>query len=181
LPVPAARPYVLTPPAFAPAALLAQLTERLAGGDVAAVELALADAHEAAWTRAVAALRPAVQAAGAAFLLRDRAELAAATGCDGVHLTDPAAYPAARRRLGPGAIVGVSPGEGRHGAMSAGEAGADFVGLAGLELVSWWAELMEVPCVAFGAASPAEARALAEAGADFVAVVLLPGRQDAWW
>ena len=66
--------------------------------------------------------------------------------------------------------------------MEAGQAGADYVmfgepNAAGhrpsfeavLDRVEWWAEVFEVPCVAY-AARLEEIPALVEAGADFVAV-----------
>lgn len=69
--------------------------------------------------------------------------------------------------------------------MTAGELGADYVmfgepDAAGrrpafdttLERTDWWAQLFEPPCVAF-AASLDEVEALAEAGADFIAIDLL--------
>ena len=39
-----------------------------------------------------------------------------------------------------------------------------------LELVAWWGEIFEIPCVAFDVDTTDEAIALAGAGADFVAV-----------
>ena len=45
--------------------------------------------------------------------------------------------------------------------------GHDFQALT--ERVAWWAEIFETPCVACAGALP-EARALKEAGADFVAL-----------
>jgi thiamine-phosphate pyrophosphorylase len=66
--------------------------------------------------------------------------------------------------------------------MEAGEAGADYVMFgepdaaghrpsfdAVVDRVAWWAEVFEVPCVAY-AARLEEIPALAGAGADFVAV-----------
>src|SRR5258705_150257 len=70
----------------------------------------------------------------------------------------------------------------RHDVMVAAEAGADYVMLgepdrdgrrpsfeAIIERVAWWAQLFEIPCVAF-AASADEVAPLAAAGADFVAL-----------
>src|SRR3546814_6840124 len=37
-------------------------------------------------------------------------------------------------------------------------------------LLSWWATMFELPCVAIGGITPANARPLIEAGADFLAV-----------
>jgi thiamine-phosphate pyrophosphorylase len=42
-----------------------------------------------------------------------------------------------------------------------------------VERVAWWAELFELPCVAY-AADPDEVAALAAAGADFVAIDVVP-------
>jgi thiamine-phosphate pyrophosphorylase len=66
--------------------------------------------------------------------------------------------------------------------MLAGEAGADYVMFgepdrdgrrpgfeAVLERVTWWAETLTIPCVGY-AASLDEVEALAQAGADFVAI-----------
>lgn len=173
---PSCRLYLVAPPRLEPRAFAPLLAAALDAGDVASVELALAEADDTAWRAAVAALRPVAQDRGVAFLLHGAAELAAATGCDGVRLAGPGGYAAARQVLGPDAIVGASAGTSRHAAMVAGERGADFIGLGpgadggvDAELVAWWTELMEVPCVAFGADGPAAAAEAARAGAEFVA------------
>ena len=142
----------------------------IASADVACVELALAVDEEAAWREAIETLRPIAQYRDVAVLLRDREGLAAATGCDGVVLSESGRYARARQTVGDRGIVGVYAGTSRHEAMVAAERGADFVGLAGeTAMVRWWAELMEVPGVAFSEAS-ADWTDLARAGADFVAV-----------
>ncbi len=128
------------------------------------------------------------QEIGIAALIEADAHLARALGTDGVHLPwskDPAAtYVDAREILGPDGIVGVDAGRSRHDAMSLGEQGADYVGFGipahvtdretaaarRLDLVQWWAEIFEVPVVAFDVATADEAADLASAGADFVAV-----------
>jgi thiamine-phosphate pyrophosphorylase len=118
------------------------------------------------------------QARDVAALIEDDAALAAALGCDGVHLNDPKAYKAARKALGPDAIVGAACGGSRHEAMTLAENGADYVAFGSLEpstdpdlaaLIAWWQVLMTVPCVALGASDLAAARALILAGADFLA------------
>ena len=135
-----------------------------------------------------------VQAAGAAALVRDDARLARTLKADGVHLSVDAqgakGYDEAREIVGKGLIVGVDAGRSRHDAMMSGEAGADYVAfgipdrvgdrekahLRRCELVAWWAEVFEVPVVAFDVSDPAEAAALAAAGADFIALTL-PARE----
>jgi thiamine-phosphate pyrophosphorylase len=77
--------------------------------------------------------------------------------------------------------------------MSLAEAGADYIGFglpdevkdrdAGrarrLELVTWWAEIFTVPCVAFDVDQPEEAAELAAAGADFLGLRLRAGTSPA--
>ena len=47
------------------------------------------------------------------------------------------------------------------------------------ELIAWWAEIFEAPCVAFDVETPEEADGLARAGADFIAVRLPVGASPA--
>lgn len=124
-----------------------------------------------------------IQAAGVAALIDGDAALARTLRADGVHLrASPGvevssdvlagAYADAREIVGARFIVGAEAGGTRHGAMELGELGAEYVAFGGpdtADLVEWWAEIFEVPCVAFGAASPEDAARLARLGADFVA------------
>jgi thiamine-phosphate pyrophosphorylase len=80
--------------------------------------------------------------------------------------------------------LGVTCHASRDLAMSAGEAGADYVAfgaffpsttkappaMAEVELLQWWSELMELPCVAIGGITADNCAPLVEAGADFLAV-----------
>ncbi len=151
------RLYLVVPPETAPAALI----DALAGGDVAAVELAGADAG----------LIAAAQGQGIAALLRDYVAAVAALGADGVYLAAPDADVAAvRRALGRERTIGAFASE-RHAAMVAGEAGADFVAFEhDLDLIAWWADTMVVPCLARGAITVDTVAAVVAAGADFIAV-----------
>jgi thiamine-phosphate pyrophosphorylase len=179
------RLYLITPPRFAEGAFTKQIEAALAAGDVASVQLRMKDADDAAVLRAGAALKPIVQAAGAAFLVNDRPDLAARLDADGVHIgQDDAPYAAARKALGPDRIVGVTCHASRHLAMVAAEQGADYVAFGAFypsstktppafaesELLEWWQSLMETPCVAIGGITLANAAPLVRAGADFLAV-----------
>ena len=161
------------------------LKEALAGGDVASFQLRLKHASDNEIRRACDVLRPVAQAAGAAFLLNDRPDLAAELGCDGVHVgQEDASYADARAAVGKDAIVGVTCHNSRHLAMEAGEAGADYVAFgaffptqtkepktqADIELLESWAQNMLVPCVAIGGITVKNAPALIAAGADFLVV-----------
>ena len=178
------RLYLISPPKLSAANFLSPLKEALKGGDVASFQLRLKQVSDDEIRRAVDTLRPVVQANGTAFILNDRPDLAAELGCDGVHIgQEDASYGEARTAL-PNGIVGVTCHDSRHLAMEAGEAGADYVAFgaffptqtkepktsADIELLRWWSEVMVVPCVAIGGITVANAPALVQAGADFLAV-----------
>src|SRR5215207_10572808 len=121
------RLYLVSPPKLSAANFLIPLRAALDGGDVASFQLRLKHAGDDEIRRAVDALRPTVQANGAAFILNDRPDLAAELGCDGVHVGQEDASYAEARKLLPNGIVGVTCHDSRHLAMEAGEAGADYV------------------------------------------------------
>jgi thiamine-phosphate pyrophosphorylase len=178
------RLYLISSPKLSATTFLGPLQEALAGGDVASFQLRLKNVSDDEVRRATDILRPVVQAAGTAFILNDRPDLAAELGCDGVHVgQEDASYGEARAAL-PKGIVGVTCHDSRHLAMEAAEAGADYVAFgaffptqtkepktqADIDLLRWWGEMMVVPVVAIGGITIANAPALVEAGADFLAV-----------
>jgi len=181
-PTPAPRLYLVTPPVADAAAFAAPLAEALAAADVAAVLLRLADADERSLINRIKTLAPAVQDKDAALIIDGHADLVARGGADGAHLTGIAAFSAALDMLKPDRIAGCGGLHSRHDAMTAAEAGADYVmfgepdpsgarpGFAAIEeRVTWWAEVFEIPCVGY-AASLDEVAPLVKAGADFVAL-----------
>jgi thiamine-phosphate pyrophosphorylase len=133
-----------------------------------------------------------------AAILESDAQLVRTLRADGVHL--PAGkdiverYGEARDVLGNRFIVGADAGRTRHDAMTLGEAGADYVGFGipahvedrdtararRLELVAWWSEIFEVPCVAFDVDALSDASALAAAGSDFVALTAPADAPVSW-
>jgi thiamine-phosphate pyrophosphorylase len=68
--------------------------------------------------------------------------------------------------------------------MTLGEEGADYIAFGipahvedrdtararRRELIAWWSEIFEIPCVAFDVETPEDAHDLAASGADFIAV-----------
>jgi thiamine-phosphate pyrophosphorylase len=136
-----------------------------------------------------AAARPLLEMAqklDIAVLIEGDASLARALRADGVHIpwskhiTEQ--YAEARDILGTRYIVGVDVGRSRHEAMSLAEAGADYIGFGipahvedretavarRRELIAWWSEIFEVPCVALDVEHADAAVELASAGADFI-------------
>ncbi|MCK0208098.1 thiamine phosphate synthase [Starkeya koreensis] len=175
----APRLYLLLPPAGTPEEVAAQAEALTAAGralDIAAVLVR---------PGAAAALQPivaATHAIGAACLVENNVALAESVGADGAHLDGPTALKGALPALRPHGIAGAGALRSKHDAMTAAETGADYVMFgepdaggrrppfeATLERTEWWAQLFEPPCVAYARALE-EVDALAEAGADFIAV-----------
>lgn len=185
------RLYLVTPPEIPDIAAFAQqLDDALDGGDVACLQIRLKardgstppDSHILALGRHIV---PRAQDRGVAVLVNDRPDLAVELAADGAHVgQSDMPYAQARKLVGASGIVGVTCHDSRHFAMEAGEAGADYVAFgafyptetkdassrAEAGLLTWWQELMEVPCVAIGGITTENARPLVEAGADFLAV-----------
>ena len=179
------RLYAITPPKIDPKAFVDVLDQALSAGDVAALQLRLKDASDSEIRRAAELLMPVARRHDTAFIMNDRPDLARELGCDGVHVgQDDMPYSEARRLLGEDVMIGVTCHDSRHLAIEAAEQGADYVAFgaffatttkeakfkADLELLSWWSEMMVVPCVAIGGITVANARILVDAGADFLAV-----------
>jgi len=183
---PHCRLYLITPPAIRNmTAFAAGLEAAMSAGDVAALQIRLKDAPEMQIAAAVAVLAPIVRRYETSLLLNDRPDLVARLDCDGVHIgQQDGTVAAARRLLGRDRIVGVTCHASRDLAMTAAEAGADYVAFGAFfptttkavthhpdpEILSIWQETMLTPCVAIGGVTAANCRSLVAAGADFIAV-----------
>ncbi len=181
----ACRLYLITPPQIELAAFTPVLAAALAAGDVACLQLRLKDADDDVIGQAIDALLPIAHDNDVAFLVNDRPDLAASHGCDGVHIgQQDMAYAAARQTVGDDAIVGVTCHDSRDLAFNAAAAGADYVAFGAFhetdtkvaatratpDLLRFWSEATELPCVAIGGITVDNGAALAQAGADFLAV-----------
>ena len=162
-----------------------RLARALDAGPVAAFQFRVKDIdqHEAA--RLAEPLQRICGDREVAFIVNDSIALAKRLGADGVHLGQEDGDPReARSVLGPDVQIGVTCHDSRHLAMEAGDAGADYVAFGAFfptatkevkhhaepVLLSWWSALFELPCVAIGGITPANAAPLIAAGADFLAV-----------
>ena len=178
------RLYLVTPPAITPA-FPDSLARALDAGDVAALQIRLKDLDDDALKRAIDTLRPLAQTRGVAVILNDRPDLALALGCDGAHVgQDDTPALIARKVLGD-LTLGVTCHGSRHLAMEAGEAGADYVAFGSFfptdtkqgvtraepDILTWWSDMMEPPCVAIGGITAENCAPLVRAGADFLAVI----------
>ena len=180
------RLYLITPPQFDPLVFPDMLARALDGGDVAALQLRLKGADDDAQRRAAEVLLPLCKDRDVPLLMNDRPDLAAETGCDGVHIgQEDGDYHQARDTVGNDAIVGVTCHDSRHLAIEAAAQGADYVAFGAffptatkrakssspVEILEWWSDLMVVPVVAIGGITTENCPPLVRAGADFLAVV----------
>jgi len=179
------RLYLVTPSVVDLSIFPDLLAAALDAGDVAAVQLRLKDQPDEALKRAIDTLRLVAQARGVAFIMNDRPDLAVAHGCDGAHVGQEDTPAVVARKILGDRTLGVTCHASRDLAMTAGEAGADYVAFGAFfpttskdaktradpEILRWWSELMELPCVAIGGITAANCAPLVQAGADFLAVI----------
>ena len=181
---PACQLYLISPQSWHPG-FADTLAAALAAGPVAAFQLRLKDCGDDVIRAATAALMPVCAAHDVAFILNDRADLAAELGADGVHLGQSDGSPTAAKKLLPrGTQLGVTCHDSRHLAMEAAEAGADYVAFGAFyptttkatthrpdpAILGWWTTISDLPCVAIGGITADNALPLIDAGADFIAV-----------
>jgi thiamine-phosphate pyrophosphorylase len=162
-----------------------RLERALDAGAVAAFQFRVKNLNQHEAARLAEPLQRLCADRDVAFIVNDDVSLAKRLGADGVHLGQGDGDPReARAALGPKVQIGVTCHDSRHLAMEAGEAGADYVAFGSFYptttkevkhrpepvILSWWSTLFELPCVAIGGITPANASPLVMAGADFIAV-----------
>ena len=177
---PPPRLYLVTPPLASAAPFDAALKAALAAGDVACVLVRFATDDPGKRKQVVRDLAGVVQAGDAALLVDGDPQLAARAGADGAHVAGLGeALEQAIDSLKPDRIVGVASLDTRDDCMEAGERDVDYLMFGGpgdaldaddvRERAQWWAEIFNVPCVAY-AHGLGDVAALAEAHVEFVAL-----------
>jgi thiamine-phosphate pyrophosphorylase len=163
-----------------------ELQEALRGGDVASVIIPQYDLDDATFQKRAELIVPMVQEAGAAALIAGDSRVASRVKADGLHVAGNAeALAEAVENFAPKLIVGGGNADDRHKALEMGESNPDYVFFGKLEgdikpeahpknlaLGEWWASMIEIPCIVMGGTDPASALAVAETGAEFVALRL---------
>lgn len=162
-----------------------RLASALDAGPIAAFQFRVKGLDEHACATLAEPLQRLCADHDTAFIVDDSVSLAKRLGADGVHLgQQDESVKDARAELGKEAQIGVTCHDSRHMAMEAGEQGADYVAFgaffpsstketshrAELELISFWSQIFEIPCVAIGGITPANCTPLVLARADFLAV-----------
>ena len=178
--------YLITPPKIEPVAFRETLASALDADNVGAVQLRLKESSDDQIKRAVELLLPITTNYDVPLIMNDRPDLAAVTGCDGVHIGQhDCDYSTARATLGKDRVVGVTCHNSKHLAMVAGERGADYVAfgaffhtstkdtkfIAEPKIISWWTETMLIPVVAIGGITQHNCPPIVQAGSDFIAVI----------
>jgi len=156
---------LITPPVLDLAVFPDLLAAVMDAQDIACLRLSLAATDADTIARAADACRLVAHARDVAIVIENHVKFAEPHGLDGVHLTDGARQVRSLRKdMGADAIIGAYCGTSRHDGMSAAEAGADYVafGPAGdsplgrgarleFDLIEWWSQVIEVPCITEGA------------------------------
>ena len=178
--------YVITDRALAGGRALPPLVEDALAGGARVVQYRDKTTDHARRHAEAAALAALCRDAAALLIVNDDVELALAVHADGVHLgRDDDAIAAARARLGPDRVIGVSCYDRFELALAAQEAGADYVAFgsfhtsptkpaavrADLSLLARGRRELTLPLVAIGGITPENGRALVVAGADMLAVI----------
>lgn len=177
--------YAISPETRDRSLLLAQTARALAGG---AVMLQYRDklSSPAESLLRAKSLRALCAAAGVRFIVNDSVELAQAADADGVHLgAEDDSLDVARKRLGPGAIIGVSCYASLTRADDAVAAGASYVAFGAafpsatkpgapnvsLSRIAEACRRLPVPVAAIGGITVDNAPLLVDAGVSLLAVV----------
>ncbi|MCA1368178.1 thiamine phosphate synthase [Ensifer aridi] len=178
---------VLVAPDLADAAERSKLVgEALKGGDVASVIVPQYGLSDQDFQKHAEALVAVIQQAGAAALIEGDTRVAGRAKADGLHIAGGVdALAEAIERHAPKLIVGGGNATDRHHALEIGELRPDYVFFGrtdgdikpeahpkNLALAEWWASMIEIPCVVMGGTDPQSALAVAETGAEFVALRL---------
>lgn len=178
-----ARLYLLTPPLAEAAAFAPLLAAALDAGDVACVLLQFATQEAAAVRKTAQILAEIAQARGAALLIGADPSVSIPSQADGVHVRGGGTLlNGLLKTVKPDRIVGVGGLKTRDEAMDVGESDVDYLMFGEptgdgfvppvsqtIERVAWWAEIFNVPCVAYAHRLP-DVAALSATGADFIAL-----------
>lgn len=178
--------YLLTPPRIDDVNAFAETLEAvLSAAPIACLQIRLKDMPDEEIVERANVLVPICHAHGVMVLINDNPEIATQTGADGVHLgQSDMDINLAKTLLSDDAVIGVTCHNSKELAFKAGSDGAMYVGfgaffesrtkpeaeLAELEILTWWHEAIEIPCVAIGGITVDNAKAVIEAGADFIAI-----------
>ncbi len=178
------RLVLIVPDIADPAEKRQVVADALRGGDVASVIVPQYGLDDATFQKHAELVVPVIQEAGAAALIAGDSRVAGRAKADGLHVTGtPEELAEAIDKHAPKLIVGGGRAADRHNALEVGEVRPDYIFFGkfdsdikpeahpkNLDLAEWWASMIEIPCIVMGGTDPASALAVAETGAEFVAL-----------
>jgi len=180
------RVYVITDTRHARGRSHREIAEAAIRGGATAVQLRMKEEPARVVLDVARAIGPLCRAAGVAFIVDDRLDVAMLAGADGVHVGQDDLPPTdARALMGPRALIGVSAATVEE-ALAAERAGADYLGVGavygtatksdagapvGLARVTEIRRAVRVPLVGIGGITVENAAAVMQAGANGVAVI----------
>ncbi|MEL7464991.1 MAG: thiamine phosphate synthase [Pseudomonadota bacterium] len=180
------RLYLVTDPSLCPGPALVDTVIAAVRGGASMIQLRDKDAAPSARVEAARALKAALAGAGVPLVVNDDVEAAIAADADGVHIGQDDGDPAAaRHRLGPGKIIGLSCNTPEHVA-AADPRLVDYLGLGtvfptstkgdckpsvGFDGLAAMARIAATPTVAIGGLKASHAAGVLGAGCDGLAVV----------
>ncbi|MEO9336448.1 thiamine phosphate synthase [Mesorhizobium sp. SB112] len=158
--------------------------EAVAGGDIASVILPSYDQGDDAFQALAEKVVPIAQEAGIATIIAGDTRIAGRVQADGIHVeAKPAELIEAIENFQPRMAVGAGGAKTRDDALALGEARPDYIffGRFGydnkpeahsrnLSLGTWWAEMIQIPCIVLAGSDLASVEAVAATGAEFVAL-----------
>ena len=178
--------YLITPPEISDLAdFCKHLEAAISAAPIACLQIRLKEASDSDVVQAAAAIIPICHIHNVSVIINDSPDLAKACGADGVHIgQEDMDYFSSRELLGEDAIIGITCHNSKELAFQAASAGANYVAFgaffetgtktpktrAELEILTWWNQVVETPCVAIGGINPSNAATVIKAGADFIAV-----------
>jgi len=180
------RVYVITDARHARGRSHREIAEAAIRGGATAVQLRMKEEPARVVLDVARAIGPLCRAAGVAFIVDDRLDVAMLAGADGVHVGQDDLPPTdARALMGPRALIGASAATVEE-ALAAERAGADYLGVGavygtatksdagapvGLARVTEIRRAVRVPLVGIGGITVENAAAVMQAGANGVAVI----------
>ncbi|HCR85114.1 MAG TPA: thiamine phosphate synthase [Alphaproteobacteria bacterium] len=188
--------YLISPPHFNLDEFQIRLEEALSAEHIPVFQLRMKTKDENGFyinppieselVEAARILLPICRKYNTAFILNDNPKLAKQLGCDGVHLgSENMSVRDARKICGENFIIGASCYASKDLAYEAAEQSANYVafgqfyetktkeakGRPTLDLLKFWSTYTTLPCVAIGGIKVDNAKPIADAGADLIAVV----------
>lgn len=178
--------YLITPPEIADGDIfLQELEAALSAAPVACLQIRFKTMDHSSLVQIGKDIVTLAQRYDTAVVINDSPDIALKIKADGAHIgQDDMDYFSSRELLGKDAILGVTCHNSRDLALRAAESGADYVAFgaffetptktpktrADMEILTWWQDMIETPCVAIGGITVDNAADVIKAGADFIAV-----------